>query len=91
MINMALTTQFATVEHVLAKVAMKAQSRDIGGEAFYDCGGLTSITMCGERPDAPSNVFNGCRNHKSIHVPASCKSWAGMKEWQGIPLVFDAK
>ena len=29
MINMAFTTQFATVEHVLAKVAMKAQSRDL--------------------------------------------------------------
>ena len=28
---------------------------------------------------------------KSIHVPANAKSWAGMKEWQGIPLVFDAK
>lgn len=50
-----------------------------------------SITMCGERPDAPNNVFKGCRNLKAIHVPANAKSWAGMKEWQGIPLVFDGK
>ena len=28
---------------------------------------------------------------KSIHVPAKVKSWAGMKDWMGIPLVFDAK
>ena len=65
--------------------------KNIGGEAFSDCGGLTSITMRGERPDAPSNVFKGCRKLKSIHVPANAKSWAGMKEWQGIPLVFDDK
>jgi len=24
-----------------------------------------------------------------IHVPADAKSWAGMKECQGVPLVFD--
>ena len=63
----------------------------VGGEAFYDCGGLTSITMCGERPEAPNNVFKGCRNLKSIYVPANAKSWAGMTEWQVVPLVFDAK
>ena len=65
--------------------------KNIGGEAFSDCGGLTSITMRGERPDAPANVFKGCRNLKSIHVPASAKNWAGVKEWQGIPLVFDGQ
>ena len=27
---------------------------------------------------------------KAIHVPANAMSWAGMKEWLGIPLVFDA-
>jgi len=50
-----------------------------------------SITMCGERPEAPNDVFKGCRNLKAIHVPANAKSWAGMKEWQGIPLVFDGE
>ena len=74
-----------------SSVTIPSSVKSIGGEAFYDCGGLMSITMCGERPDAPSNVFKGCRKLKSIHVPANAKSWAGMKEWQGIPLVFDAK
>ena len=73
----------------LTSVTIPKGVKRIGGEAFYDCGGLTSITMCGERPDAPNNVFKGGRNLKSIHVPANAKSWAGMKEWQGIPLVFD--
>ena len=75
----------------LTSVTIPKGVKRIGGEAFYDCGGLTSITICGERPEAPNNVFKGCRNLKSIHVPANAKSWAGMKEWQGIPLVFDAK
>ena len=75
----------------LTSVTIPKGVKSIGGEAFYDCGGLTSITMCGERPEAPNNVFKGCRNLKSIHVPANAKSWAGMTEWQGIPLVFDAK
>lgn len=75
----------------LTSVTIPKGVKSIGGEAFYECGGLMSITMCGERPDAPSNVFKGCRNLKSIHVPANAKSWAGMKEWQGVPLVFDGE
>jgi len=59
--------------------------------AFAYCFGLTSVTMCGERPEAPDNVFNNCGQLTAIHVPANSKSWAGMKEWQGKPLVFDAK
>ena len=47
--------------------------------------------MRGERPEAPKDLFPGCGKLKSIHVPANAKSWAGMKEWLGIPLVFDAK
>ena len=49
------------------------------------------MTIRGERLEASKNVFEGCSNLKSIHVPAKAKSWAGMKEWHGIPLVFDAK
>ncbi|MBQ0033002.1 MAG: leucine-rich repeat protein [bacterium] len=63
----------------------------IGRSAFSCCRDLASVTMCGERPDSQKNVFYICRNLKSIHVPANAKSWAGMTEWQGIPLVFDAK
>ena len=37
------------------------------------------------------NDFGGCAKLTAIHVPANAKSWAGMKEWQGIPLVFDAE
>ena len=60
-------------------------------EAFFGCHGLTDVTMLGECPEAPGNIFKDCDNLKSIHVPANAKSWAGMKEWQGIPLVFDAE
>ena len=35
--------------------------------------------------------FPGCGKLKAIRVPANAKSWAGMKEWLGIPLVFDAE
>ena len=35
--------------------------------------------------------FPGCGKLKAIRVPANAKSWAGMKDWFGIPLVFDAK
>ena len=45
--------------------------------------------MLGERPEAPKNLFPGCRKLKAIHVPANAKSWAGMKDWHGIPLVFE--
>ena len=47
--------------------------------------------MCGERPKADTGVFKDCKKLTAIHVPANAKSWAGMKEWQGIPLVFDAE
>jgi len=49
------------------------------------------LSTCIERPKAPEDVFRDCGKLKSIHVPMAAKSWAGMKEWQGIPLVFEAK
>ena len=55
---------------------------------FWDCFGLTSVTMRGERPTTKDDVFRGCGKLKAIHVPANAKSWEGMKEWQGITLVF---
>ena len=63
----------------------------IAKNAFYGCGGLSSVTMLGERPSAPRNIFSKCGKLKSIHVPANAKSWTGMTEWQGIPIVFDAE
>ena len=63
----------------------------IGPDAFKDCAELDTVTILGERPEASNGIFKGCGKLKSIHVPANAKSWAGMKEWQGIPLVFDSK
>lgn len=63
----------------------------IGWDAFRNCKELTSVTMLGKRPEAPETLFPGCGKLKAIHVPANAKSWAGMKDWFGIPLVFDAK
>ena len=67
----------------------------IEGCAFYNCRGLTSVTMRGERPDIPRGSFGGSRGVFSasreltaIHVPANVKSWEGMKEWQGKTLIF---
>ena len=76
----------------LGSMTVPASVAKIGGGAFYNCGKLTEVTMRGERPEAPNDIFNkNCGKLKSIHVPANAKSWSGMKEWQGIPLVFDAK
>ena len=76
----------------LGSMTIPAGVAKIEGGAFYNCGGLTGVTMLGERPETPKDIFNkNCGKLKSIHVPANAKSWAGMKEWQGIPLVFDAK
>lgn len=75
----------------LESVTIPASVKNIAYEAFYDCGKLTSVTMRGEKPDSGDKVFDKCPKLKFIHVPANAKSWAGMKEWQGIPLVFDAK
>ena len=47
--------------------------------------------MCGECPNLQKKgLFGGSGKLKAIHVPAKAKRWAGMKEWQGIPLVFGA-
>ena len=73
-------------------MAVPAGVAKIEGGAFYNCGALTEVTMLGERPETPKDIFNkSCGKLKSIHVPANAKSWAGMKTWQSIPLVFDAK
>lgn len=75
----------------LGSMTIPAGVAKIEGGAFYNCGELTEVTMLGERPDAPKTLFPGCGKLKAIRVPANAKSWAGMKDWFGIPLVFDAK
>ena len=73
----------------LESLTIPASVKRIDPYAFEECSGLASVTMCGERPDAKDRVFSKCGKLKEIHVPANAKSWAGMKKWQGIPLVFD--
>ena len=75
----------------LTSLVIPSSVQRIEQGAFYGCGSLTSVTMRGERPNAPNNIFQGCGNLKAIHVPANAKSWAGMKNWHGIPLVFDGE
>ena len=72
------------MEHVLTKVAMKQQSREICPRRAY--------SACERNNRSPENLFlPGCGKLKAIRVPANAKSWAGMKDWFGFPLVFDAK
>ena len=75
----------------LTSLIIPSSVRRIDQGAFHGCGSLTLVTMRGERPNAPNNIFERCGNLKSIHVPANAKSWAGMKKWLGIPLVFDGE
>ena len=75
----------------LISVEIPASVKNIGKEAFSNCMKLESVTMRGGKPDSGDKVFTKCDKLKSIHVPANAKSWAGMKEWQRIPLVFDGE
>ncbi len=85
----------------LKSLTIPAAASRIGGEAFRYCANLSSVTMRGEKPDTSvppeymlhtsDNIFLDCGKLKAIHVPANAKSWAGMKKWHGIPLVFDGK
>lgn len=75
----------------LKSVTIPSRVKSMGEHVFERCSELTEVKMLGERPEAPENLFPGCGKLKAIHVPANAKSWAGMKEWQGIPLVFDGE
>ncbi len=76
----------------LKSITIPSSVKNIGVRAFEQCAELTEVKMLGERPEAPENLFfPGCGKLKAIHVPANAKSWTGMKDWFGIPLVFDAK
>lgn len=76
----------------LKSITIPSSVKNIGVRAFEQCAELTEVKMLGERPEAPENLFfPGCGKLKAIRVPANAKSWAGMKDWFGIPLVFDAK
>lgn len=76
--------------NMLTSVTIPASVARIGNEVFRCCRGLALVTIRGERPISGSDVFSYCNKLKAIHVPANAKSWSGMKEWQGIPLVFDS-
>ena len=75
----------------LKTVSIPASVTEIGTGAFTYCREMTSVTLRGERPNAGKDIFSSCNKLESIHVPANAKSWAGMKEWQGIQLVFDGE
>ena len=79
--------------HRVTSVTIPASVKTINPRAFVDGCNLTSVTVLGERPGAEWKLIGkgGGRKLAAIHVPANAKSWAGMKEWQGIPLVFDAE
>ena len=83
--------KFAFYNQVLTSLVIPSSVKKLEQEAFCGCGNLTEVTMLGERPETGENIFGWCGKLKAIHVPANAKSWAGMKEWLGIPLVFDAE
>ena len=75
----------------LKSVVIPPSVAKLGQQAFSRCAELESVTFLGERPDSLKNDFGGSTKLRAIHVPVNAKSWAGMKEWQRIPLVFDAE
>ena len=75
----------------LKSITIPSHVKSMGEHVFERCVELTEVTMRGERPEAPTDLFPGCGKLKVIHVPANAKSWAGMKDWFGIPLVFDGE
>ena len=75
----------------LKSITIPSRVKSMGEHVFEQCSELTEVTMLGERPEAPETLFPGCGKLKAIHVPANANSWSGMKDWFGIPLVFDAK
>lgn len=72
----------------LVSVTIPASVKSIGYRAFWNCRKLEKVTMCGERPASQDSIFYARGRLRAIHVPAHCKSWAGMRRWQEIPLVF---
>lgn len=75
----------------LTSVTIPEHVTSIKGCAFRACTNLMSVTMCGGCPDSQRDVFKGCGKLKAIHVPSNSLSWAKLKDWQGIPLVFDGE
>ena len=72
----------------LVAVTIPASVKSIGRGAFWNCRKLAKVMMCGERPASQDSIFHAGGRLRTIHVPAHCKSWAGMSHWQKIPLVF---
>lgn len=75
----------------MTSVTIPSSVTSIGKSVFSGCNKLETVVMRGERPRLGEKAFRDCSCLKAVHVPANAKSWAGMKEWQGIPLVFDAE
>ncbi len=75
----------------LVTVTIPDNVAHIGESAFLKCHRLESVVMRGGCPGARNNVFGDCDRLTAIHVPSNSLSWAKMKDWQGIPLVFDGE
>jgi len=82
---------WAFVGAKLKTLTIPSGVKEIGYGAFSWCHELASVTMGEEIPKVDRGIFDDCGKLKEIHVSANAKSWAGMTEWQGRPLVFDAK
>ena len=55
-------------------VAVPATVKRIGTNGFYECAGLTAITLPNELEELGDAVFVGCTSLTTIHFPASVKS-----------------
>ena len=73
-IRYADTYLIEAVDKTLSTYSIKEGTRWIGSSAFYDCTGLTSVTIPNSVTSIGNSAFSGCTGLTSIEIPNSVTS-----------------